>query len=237
MATNDAYAHPQRTKHRSSLPSPTLTDPDLVLPIDGPSASELTPPRSTRPPSLSYLYKQRNWHAEELPVDNSRPNQRTELAPALRKRSSRRLKPGHPISGTPTTTMRMIDASSPDVPLGSSPTIFPERTSSRQHLAPSPANTMQRKPSNASSAFTFDLEQIPNYQYDGEDSDIGTLDGVSDGTATPTREHSPSYTRDAQGRARQRAERSSQELSKRAELILANAKKRLNVCHAYVQAA
>ncbi|GAB7339064.1 hypothetical protein MBLNU457_5720t1 [Dothideomycetes sp. NU457] len=123
----------------------------------------------------------------------------------------------------------MIDASSPDVPLGSSPTIFPERTSSRQHLAPSPANTMQRKPSNASSAFTFDLDKIPNYQYDGEDSDIGTLDGDSDGTATPTRERSPSYARDAQGRARQRAERSSQELSKRAEMILANAKKRLNL--------
>jgi len=93
---------------------------------------------------------------------------------------------------------------------------------------------MQRKASNASSAFTFDLDKIPTYQYDGEESDIGTLDGDSDGTATPTRERSPSYTRDAQGRARQRAERSSQELSKRAEMILANAKKRLNVRHPYM---
>lgn len=230
MAANGAHAHLQQTKRQSTLPSPTLTNPELVLPIDIPPGNALTPPRSTRPPSLSYLYEQRERHDRELSTLDPDRNRKIELLSSSRKRSLRRSTSGYSTTNpSANNTMRMIDASSPDVPLGSSPTVFPERTSSRQHLAPSPANTMQRKPSNASSAFTFDLDKIPNYQFDGEDSDIGTLDGYSDGTATPTRDHSPSFTRDAQGRARQRVERSSQELSKRAEMILANAKKRLNV--------
>ncbi|TKX23975.1 hypothetical protein C1H76_3913 [Elsinoe australis] len=192
-----------------TLPSPTLTNPEMVLPDEAAAYITKSPPRTDRPPSPSYLLDQVG--------DKNAPTKAVTPKKSLGAMSRRR--------GLQRSTTEEDNYTA----LSSSPAHGIEAAEARPD--------MQRKASFVSTSTTsLDWDAIPDYKYDGEESDIVTLDGVGSGTATPTRSprgESPAArlrtSSRSRSRSRKRTESSSAELSRRAELILANAKKRLNL--------
>ncbi|KAF4549565.1 Hypothetical protein D9617_21g097860 [Elsinoe fawcettii] len=211
----DAIVQP---KNAGSLPSPTLTNPEMVLPNEVAYVTQ-TPPRADRPPSPSYLFDQ--VAVQDVPRTIT---PKKSLGSMSRRRGLQR-------STTEDDNYLTITPS-----MAQGKDISTEDSLDEQNPRWNNPD-MQRKASFIStSTATLDWDAIPDYKYDGEESDIVTLDEAGSGTATPTREgrdQSPAaLARNrsrSRSRSRRRAENSSAELSRRAELILANAKKRLNL--------
>ncbi|KAF2151251.1 hypothetical protein K461DRAFT_280038 [Myriangium duriaei CBS 260.36] len=191
-----------------SPPSPTLTNPDMVLPDEGDAQRDGSAALSAfRPPSPTYLLEQ----VDMVTADHGDPVRKKSLGSMSQRQGLQRA-----------TTAD----DNPHIP-GS----FVEEQEQQEMSKPRwEQRPIQRSVSILStSTISLDLDAIPEYKYDdGEsESDIFTLDG----TVTPTRstagDFEPNGSRPVSGR--RTSEKFSAELSRRAELILANAKKRLNL--------
>jgi len=89
---------------------------------------------------------------------------------------------------------------------------------------------MQRKSSNVSMATSaLDLDAIPDYNVDDEGSDYGIFDDDDSGSINNTTMQSMKKNTTPNGENGDGTTRSSVDLSSKADQILANAKKRLNV--------
>ncbi|KAG8625581.1 hypothetical protein KVT40_005982 [Elsinoe batatas] len=207
-----------QAKSIASLPSPTLTNPEMVLPNEAAYVTT-SPPRAGRPPSPSYLLDQ----VGDKDVPRTFASKKS-LGSMSRRRGLER-------STTEDDNYLTVRLSTGDTKRASRSSTVEDEDSRWNNPE------MQRKASFISaSTATLDWDAIPDYKYDGEESDIITLDEAGSGTATPTksgRGRSPAALLRNRSRSRSRSKRrqenSSAELSRRAELILANAKKRLNL--------
>ncbi|PNS19834.1 hypothetical protein CAC42_7801 [Sphaceloma murrayae] len=209
-----------QTRRVGSLPSPTLTNPEMVLPDEAVAYITRSPPQVGRPPSPSYLLD----HTGDKNVSVKSLSPKLSLGTMSRRRGLQRATTEEDNYGHLASTSTRLGDDKRDQ----------EETDSKWQQP-----EMQRKASFVStSTVSLDWDAIPDYKYDGEDSDIVTEDDGGSGTATPirsARSESPAAQRREQSRSRsrsrsrRRAENSSAELSRRAELILANAKKRLNL--------
>jgi hypothetical protein len=214
--------------------SPTLSDAGMILPaFDGHFGRSASPALfSQRPPSPPKLYSHTNSSQVRLgsaPQSRRRASQQTK-SPSLSAQSSR------------STLRNMADSEAAaksltarDDALASSPTI--ENVLSGQSA--SKWNAQEQKLSPASSSiFSEDLDHWPGFDsHDNfEDSGVDLEEQEKRDLFT-----SDTDVGDDMGGERWPDERSSDEddgpyssaaLSRRAEIILANAKKRLNVCGA-----
>lgn len=222
---------------QQGLPSPTLTNPDMVLPDrndpHGRPALPATPPRDAypdRPPSVTYLREQAS--APSL-RDAGSPTSGGMAAVKKEKRGLMSRKMMLLRSRTASNTAQ-IPRSTPtpsddqDAIYASSPTLMDVGG-----LLPEPA-PLERRPSNGTEDFSDeDLAGMPQFlaKYDTKDV-IPSDDEWDDSSPAPQRlGYSVSIEGglDEKRRKQEEDEQNSAILSKRAEAILANAKKRLNV--------
>ncbi|GAM82119.1 hypothetical protein ANO11243_000980 [Dothideomycetidae sp. 11243] len=200
-----------------SPPSPTLTNPDMVLPEDGDTAFASTAlPHGARPPSPSYLLGQ-------IESANNATGTHKKSLGSMSKRQG----------------LQRADTADDNFQLPGS-----LADSSISRLSPAPTQELKdtneprwEKPQAqraisiiSTSTISLDLDAIPEYKYDDSESDIFT-DFPGSGSVTPTRSMSGEFGKvtDRPTSTRRTSEKFSAELSRRAELILANAKKRLNL--------
>ncbi|CAN9109602.1 hypothetical protein CC77DRAFT_1093649 [Alternaria alternata] len=223
--------------------SPTLSDAGMILPsfaTDFEHEEALPTPSPERPPSPSDLYKQANSSRVRLssaPQGRRRASQQTK-SPSLSAQSSRSTLRNMPDSeATPKNVLARDDA------FASSPTIqnalnshSPGNWHGQDHHKISPTS---------SSIFSEDFEQWPGF-----DSHDSFEDSGVDLEEQEKRNHSmqDSDAGDGMGNERWHEDRtsgsdddddpySSAALSRRAEIILANAKKRLNVMEGNLRGA
>ena len=192
--------------------SPTLTNPDMVLPEHmSDTASLVSVPQVTRPPSPSYLIQQRRT-SRQMDTPEGRPK----AIRGAKSRMTSRL--SMTPEGEPFPARRLQNRHS-DVALGSSPTVG---------MSPAMRTRLmddgRRMSVSASSITSEDLYAMRIPGFDGLDDDTETITDAD-------LEVSPQ----AQGlRVGQKTDSPNTGKSAatlmRAELILANAKKRLNVC-------
>ena len=230
-------------KPMPSLPSPTLTNPDLVLPNDQSRYHAVhSPPRYTwrdRPPSPSYLREKAG--AGEAHRERSGSGGSTMTTQKKEKRGLMSRKMMLLRSRTASSGVQQISGSQPmprSVPserdsqdygsaYGSSPTLMDVG-----NLAPEePAQ--KRISTGGSSLGSDDMAALPQFlaKYAKEDV-VGTDDELEADTPA-SQKYGYSVTIEgglqAQRRQQEEDEHNSAILSQRAEQILANAKKRLNV--------
>ena len=226
-----------------SLPSPTLTNPDMLLP-EKPIGLPLSPPRHTwrdRPPSPSYL-KDRRSESSLRSRSGSGGSAVTTAMGKKEKRGmmSRKMMLLRSRTASSGTDVQLNGNSTPvsrhgqyerfdgfDGAYASSPTLMDVG-----NLAPEQPE--QRRASNAtSSGGSDDMKGLPHFLAKYEASNTPENDDELEsnpatqeyGYATSTYDE----TLDARRRQQEEDEYASAILSKRAEEILANAKKRLNV--------
>ena len=215
--------------------SPTLSDAGMILPaFEGDFIRATSPtPVIERPPSPSDLYRHTNSSQVRLgsiPQGRRRASQQTK-SPSLSAQSSRSTLRNLTDSAASSRSMTTRDDA-----LASSPTIY---TALSSHSPSNWHGLDQRKASpSSSSIFTEDLEHWPGF-----DSHDGFEDSGVDLEDQEKRDHTKTDTDGGDGMKsseRWPEERnsgsdddddpySSAALSRRAEIILANAKKRLNV--------
>lgn len=210
-----------------SLPppaSPTLTNPDMLLP-DHDAASLSSPHKSARPPSPSYLLDRRQRDRRA----NARDSQQDTAHVVYAKQHSRQhswgthtpekgLEQGAVLQASPA---RRAQYRYSDVALASSPTVSYAAVPSSQ--AERLVDEHRRLSATPSSIDSEDLDsmQIPGFVEDDDDTDT-LADGELD-VATPSeRWHAGEQIEPPE------TEESAVTLM-RAEMILANAKKRLNM--------
>ncbi|EMD01049.1 hypothetical protein BAUCODRAFT_193874 [Baudoinia panamericana UAMH 10762] len=232
----------QAEKPLPSIPSPTLTNPEMVLPAVMEFSALPSPPRSVRrPPSPSYLRK----------TASSESNGRS-VAPKKEKRGlmSRKmmLLRSRTGSGLAANTSQQQHAS-PSIPSDSDmgSTYNPAYASSPTlmdvgNLAPA-RTSEERRTSTASSFNSEEFAGIPSFlaRYgtpDGASTDDDTMDSV-DSSVPRKYGYSVSIAGglDAHRKQQEEEEHNSAILSKRAEQILANAKKRLNLMEGNLRGA
>jgi hypothetical protein len=213
--------------------SPTLSDAGMILPDDGHARSFSPNLHSERPPSPPVLYSHTDSsHVKLASVRQSR-SRASQLvkSPPLSAKSSR-------------STLRTMDGAGAagrhapvrDDALASSPTI-------RNGLSSSSPKTWtpkdQRRASDASSLLSEDFENWPGFDSHDtfDDSGLGLEDQEKrDQFRGGANNHNDSMESDRWLRRRSSGSDESDDpyssaaLSRRAEIILANAKKRLNVC-------
>jgi hypothetical protein len=236
-----------------SLPaSPTLTNPDMVLPDLGPDIPSLpnSPPRNRgRPPSPSYLRAQADQVPPSTPQSGHTMTGKKEKRGLMsRKMMLLRSRTGSALSlrqqrereqqqhGTPRSdpSVYVVSDGTPSEWSGpaSSPTLMDVG-----NLAPEqPPHVEERRMSASGSSFNSEeMNAIPSFlaKYDTNEG-ATTGDELSDAESpAPKQQYGYSVSieggYEAQRRQQEEDEQTSALLSKRAEAILANAKKRLNV--------
>ncbi len=217
-----------------SLPSPTLTNPDMVLPNERRAYAPVNSPprhgRRDRPPSPSYL---RNTTDEtiRLRTSSSVGNMTTPKKEkrGLMSRKMMLLRSRTTSSGMQVTTAQPAhdEFENFDSAYGSSPTLMDVG-----NLAPE-QDDVRRGSVGSSSIDSDDMVSLPQFLAKYESQESGSTD-EEDEALTPTEEtYEPSIGGELleQRRQQEEDEHTSALLSQRAEEILANAKKRLNVCN------
>jgi hypothetical protein len=225
--------------HAGGLPgprSPTLSDAGMILPDNGHVRAVSVSSHMERPPSPPVLYTHANSSHVKLasapPPSRRRASQQTK-SPALSAQSSRSTLRNMGDSGAASKHAPLHDDA-----LASSPTI------QNALRSPSPETwtpQYKRRASDASSMLSADFENWPGFDsHDAfEDSGLGLeeqekRDHFPGDTKNRHGEGDPWRSRHSSGSDESDAPYSSAALSRRAEIILANAKKRLNVCKLYV---
>lgn len=202
------------------MDSPRSNYHTLLLPDDVQNSSSTTPPRSRRPPSISYLYEQR----DEVVSSEALPTAHPGLL--LRKRGSRKTASGFEMGQRGGEDVGQTHAEEADT-FGSSPILPQLRTPLSRTLS---AGNSRRRFSNVSNIEDVDFVDLSTPGFDNTPSDLGIR--MDSRATTPTMSvlgESPLAKRDLQRQMPRSTDKSSAALSRRAELILANAKKRLNV--------
>lgn len=222
-----------------SLPSPTLTNPDMVLPSAGSMQTPESPESLRGPPSISYLRDITNQHAgARASMDKDRPP-----TPKKEKRGlmSRKLM----LLRSRTASDRQDDTGRHDFPvrtdsledtstIPSSPTIY-----NSDRLAPQ-INLEKRSSISGSSLNSDDYGALPAFlsrHRSREDTESEDTDTEKPAAIRMGYSCSIAGGSDAQRRAREEEEQNSAMLSQRAEQILANAKKRLNLMEGNLRGA
>ena len=228
-------------KPPGSLPSPTLTNPDMVLPDEPVRFPALTSPSRRawreRPPSPSYLRDKTN---EEVHTPSSgggsamatpKREKRGLMSRKMMLLRSRTASSGSGVNGgQPVPRSVPSERASEDYgsAYGSSPTLMDVG-----NLAPEQLQEQRRPSASGSSAESEDMAGLPQFLAKCEAKEVAGTDDELDGDSpAPERyEYSVSIESglDAHRRQQEQDEQNSAILSKRAEQILANAKKRLNV--------
>ena len=225
-------------KAAPSLPSPTLTNPDMVLPTDRNDVPAVpSPPRNAlrdRPPSPSYLREQAS--APSLREVSSMGS----LGMAGPKKEKRGLMSRKMMllrSRTASSTSQ-IPRSAPseerdsedydDSAYASSPTLMDVG-----NLLPEPP-APERRPSNGTEEYgEDDLAGMTQFLAKYDTKDVIPSDDELDDASPSAQRYGYSVSieggMDEKRRKQEEDEQNSAILSKRAEAILANAKKRLNV--------
>ena len=214
-----------------ALPSPTLTNPDMVLPNELPKFPALPSPprhaRRNRPPSPSYLKEQTNENSRSrsassgnglMPVKKEKLGLMSRKMMLLRSRTASNGIVTKPAEGA------SLDQ---DSAYASSPTLMDVG-----NLAP--AEPLSIWSSNAESpSDSDDMSTLPNFLAKYESNNMSSTDDELE--SSPAVEQygyaASNFTNNLEAERRQKEEdeQNSAILSKRAEQILANAKKRLNV--------
>ena len=238
--TMEEQAQQRRRKRLPSLPSPTLTNPDMVLPNGAPSNIPSPPryPTRDRPPSPSYLRDQTNK------VGRARTGSASSGGAVTGKKEKRGLMSrkmmllrsctasGQNVHGIANGNgPRSVPSSSDgrpsaDYTYASSPTLMDVG-----NLAPEQPEP-RRTSTGGSSLASDDMNGLPEFlaRYDIP-AGAGTDDELESVSPAPQKyDYSVSSESglDAERRQKEEDEQNSAILSKRAEEILANAKKRLN---------
>lgn len=218
----------------SSQRSPTLSDAGMILPGFEADQAHSTSPVFERPPSVSALYDAYQSPKLNFPPQSRRRASQQKQSPPLSAQSSR-------------STLRGMGDSGANA----------KRSPPRSHVLPSPPTTdangfkghpagsweeqEQRRLSTASSMLSEDFENWPGFDSSHEMFDDSGVDleeqekrdraprgfarGGDDMENEPWTNSRPGSDEDDLDDPQ-----SSAALSRRAEIILANAKKRLNVC-------
>lgn len=222
----------------SSQRSPTLSDAGMILPGFEAERVRSTSPVFERPPSVSALYDAYQSPKLSFPPQNRRRFSQQKQSPPLSAQSSR-------------STLRDMGDSGADPKrspprndkLASSPTID-ANASHDHHAAGSWEEQEQRRFSTASSMLSEDFENWPGFDshenFDDSGVDLeeqerrgGTSNGPVKGSDDSMENEQWMHGRQGESDEDDIDDPySSAALSRRAELILANAKKRLNVCAA-----
>ncbi|KAL1306925.1 hypothetical protein AAFC00_005568 [Neodothiora populina] len=214
-----------------SLPipgSPTLTNPDMVLP-DRDSISWSTPPRSSRPPSPSYLLKRPRQEQTSDHHEESRESvQRSNSKRSPPRRSSATAQQGLVLQASPA---RRAQYRYSDVALGSSPTVsYAYASGTRDRFL---EDEQKRLSMSASSICSDDLKAMRSSAFVGFDSSRDDGEEDEDDTSTLGDTELDLATPSEKWHAGDQIEPPETEESAvtlmRAEMILANAKKRLNL--------
>ncbi|KAF2632048.1 hypothetical protein BU25DRAFT_383604 [Macroventuria anomochaeta] len=225
----------------SSQRSPTLSDAGMILPGFEADQARSTSPVFERPPSVSALYDAYQSHKLGFPPQSRRHASQQKQSPPLSAQSSRSTLRDMGDSGA------NAKRSPPGIDvLASSPTI--DASGLKSYPAGSWEEQEQRRLSTASSMLSEDFENWPGF-----DSHENFDDSGVDLEEQEKRDRVPrSLTKDGDdmeneqwmnGRTSGSDEddiddlQSSAALSRRAELILANAKKRLNVMEGNLRGA
>jgi hypothetical protein len=212
--------------------SPTLSDAGMILPESAHARGFSLDLQPERPPSPPALYSHTNSSHVKLalaPQNRRRTSQQTK-SPALSAQSSRSTLRNMGDSGASPR-----HAPSRDDFLASSPTIQ-NGMSSTSPKSWKPQD--QRRASDASSMLSEDFENWPGFDSHDtfEDSGLGLEEQEKrdqfpgDNMSSPIMDGDRWLNRNSSGSDESDDPYSSAALSRRAEIILANAKKRLNVC-------
>jgi hypothetical protein len=227
-----------------SLPSPTLTNPDMVLPSAGSMKIPESPESLRGPPSISYLRDITNQHAgARATMERDRPSPPKKEKRGLMSRKLMLLR-SRTASDRQDSTGRQDNTGRQDFPvrtdsledtstIPSSPTIY-----SSDHLAPQSVG--KRSSISGSSLNSDDYGALPAFlsrhrsreDTESEDTDTEKPAGMRMGYSVSIAGGS-----DVQRRTREEEEQNSAMLSQRAEQILANAKKRLNLMEGNLRGA
>jgi hypothetical protein len=217
-----------------SLPSPTLTNPDLVLPDEPQRFQSLNSPpryaRNARPPSPGYLFDTSSRSSRDRSSSNgsgAMPSQKKEKR-GLMSRKLLLLRSRTASSATQVTVSQPTRSAYDDYhsAYASSPTLMDVG-----NLAPEmPQN--RRTSTSGSSLSSEDLSSLPQFLAKYEQDTSPEEDELD--VETPVVEKADvmdvrDLSLEAQRRQQEQDEQTSALLSQRAEQILANAKKRLNV--------
>jgi hypothetical protein len=222
-------------KHRisTSQRSPTLSDAGMILPGFEADHARSTSPVFERPPSVSALYNAYSSPKLDFPPQNRRRASQQKQSPPLSAQSSRSTLRNMGDSGAPAKRTPARD----DV-LASSPTIDANGLTS--FPTASWEDQEQRRLSTASSLLSEEFENWPGFDSHGGFDDSGVdleeqekRDRVPSGLAKDGDDMENERWLNGRTSGSDEDEddpQSSAALSRRAEMILANAKKRLNVC-------
>ena len=207
-----------------NLPSPTLTNPDMVLPDLGDLPPVPSPDTRVRPPSISYLKDITNEDAgmrQQQQHHGPKKEKRGLMSRKMMLLRGRTHSNGIPQAQSPAPSEQgHVASSSPSV----------------QETVPSGVDWAANANTNRQSVSSFnsdDFAAIPAFLSRYRSAD-GTEDEYTDSeSVTPQKKMGYSVSiaggADAQRKAQEEEEQNSAMLSRRAEQILANAKKRLNV--------
>jgi len=222
-----------------SLPSPTLTNPDMVLPTAGFMRDPESPESLRGPPSISYLRDITNQHAgARASMDRDRPSPPKKEKRGLMSRKlmllrSRTASDRQDDTGRHNFPVR-IDSLEDSSAIPSSPTIY---DSDRL----TPRATSEKRMSIGGSSFNSDdygaLPAFLSRHRSREDTESEDTDTEKPGAMRMGYSCSIAGGSDAQRRTREEEEQNSAMLSQRAEQILANAKKRLNLMEGNLRGA
>lgn len=225
MATQAVSSAPSRTQ-----PSPTLSNIDMVLPNEPRKFAMLPSPprkRNVRPPSPSYLKEQTSDSSRDRSgsIGDSMPPTRKEKR-GLMSRKMMLLRSRTASNNAFTTAVK------PTLPENDS--VYAVPPSAVQNGNHAPAEPLSRWSSNEeSSGDSDDMSALPQFLAKYETNDMsGTDDELESSPAVARYGYAASnFTSnlEAERRQKEEEEQNSAILSKRAEEILANAKKRLNV--------
>ncbi|KAK3114033.1 hypothetical protein LTR53_008043 [Teratosphaeriaceae sp. CCFEE 6253] len=226
-----------------SIPSPTLTNPDMVLPFDDDVPAIPSPARSLRrPPSLSYFRDRANSEAREARSPGPKKEKRGLMSRKMmllrsRTGSANTVHGVQPAQAIPRSVPSDSDGNSGyNSAYASSPTLMDVG-----NLAPEQVNE-NRLSFGASSFNSDEYAAIPSFLAKYESKDGAATDDESfDGDSPALKKYGYSVTIEggveAQRKQQEEDEHNSAILSRRAEQILANAKKRLNVMEGNLRGA
>jgi hypothetical protein len=233
-------ARDYRDPYAFQPPSPTLTNPDMILPFNHSNFSALpSPPREERTSLLLESVRDNDLTSFGYAGGRRTGYLSTKSPPPANHRLSSALSDIQEVETTPKrqlATSRSVDI------LASSPTLR-DTDHGSSHLSNWGNCGHERRSSDASSVQTDDLEKMKWPGFDssgGIDEEIMGLDDEEEEKYDPFPKAADSddtiddsaHISDAQWLGQRPSDDDDDDdpLSKRADLILANAKKRLNVC-------
>ncbi|QIX02374.1 hypothetical protein AMS68_007891 [Peltaster fructicola] len=219
MALYSRLGSDEDNKPLPSLPSPTLTNPDMVLPDDGFPRLLSSPTTPRRAPQYNYLRDKSNEQGT-MQTTPTRDDHREKRGLMSRKMLLVRSQTGS--ANNVSFAQTLVPPEDDNVALASSPLL-----NDRISVAPG----RERRSSN-SSLDSEEMAKMPEFlqkyrNVDMTDDEMTETEGIS----------SEAIAYDEQRRAKEEEEQVSALLSKRAEEILANAKKRLNLMEGNLRGA